>query len=158
MSLIRDLLREYLLHGGPRLGQRLAHEYTLCRELGCRRNVLREALSLLAAYGLVHRERGRGTHVLTTSPAIRIDQGLDLMAALRAEADQPAAGTPARGTPTTARRVSRGSGSAGAAGQPRMLTAFTRTGRMVTLTRDWPGRSCSRRSALYFAPTWSAKE
>ena len=63
MSLIRDLLREYLLHGGPRL----AHEYALCRQLGCSRNVLREALSLLAADGLVDREHGRGTHVLTAS-------------------------------------------------------------------------------------------
>jgi GntR family transcriptional regulator len=91
-SLIRDLLREYLLHGGPRLGQRLAHEYTLCRQLGCSRNVLREALSLLAADGFVHRERGRGTRVVTTSPAIRIDQGLDLMAALGTEVVPPACG------------------------------------------------------------------
>jgi DNA-binding GntR family transcriptional regulator len=84
-SLIRDLLREYLLHGGPRLGQPLAYEYALSRQLGCSRNVLREALALLAADGFVHRERGRGTHVVTTSPAIQIDHGLDLMAALGTE-------------------------------------------------------------------------
>jgi DNA-binding GntR family transcriptional regulator len=93
-SLIRDLLREYLLDGGPRLGQPLAYEYALSRQLGCSRNVLREALSLLAADGLVHRARGRGTHVVTTSPAIRIDEGLDLMAALGTEVVPSDAGNP----------------------------------------------------------------
>ena len=42
--------------------------------------------------------------------------------------------------------------------QPRMSTALIRTGRMVTLTRDWPGRSRERRSAWYLAPSLSAKE
>jgi GntR family transcriptional regulator len=91
-SLVRDLLREHLLHGGPRRGQRLPYEHTLCRQLGCSRNVLREALGLLVADGLVRRERGRGTHVVTTSPAIRMDQGLDLMAALGEDVLPPARG------------------------------------------------------------------
>jgi len=91
-SLVRDLLREHLLFSGGRRGQRLPYEHTLTRELDCSRNVLREALALLASDGLIRRERGRGTHVLTTSPAISIDQGLDLRAAIREEiAPRPAA-------------------------------------------------------------------
>ena len=39
-----------------------------------------------------------------------------------------------------------------------MSTALTRTGRMMTLTRDWPGPSPSRRFAWYFAPSLAAKE
>jgi DNA-binding GntR family transcriptional regulator len=85
VSLIRDLLREHLLHNGGRRGQRLPYEYALSRELGCSRNVLREALGLLVADGLIRRERGRGTHVLTTSPATSIDQGMDLWSAMRSE-------------------------------------------------------------------------
>jgi DNA-binding GntR family transcriptional regulator len=85
VSLTRDLLREYLLHNGGRRGQRLPYEHTLSRELGCSRNVLRDALSLLVADGLIRRERGRGTLVLTTSPAISIDEGLDLGSAMQAE-------------------------------------------------------------------------
>lgn len=90
---MRDLLREHLLRGGGRRGERLPYEHTLMGELGCSRNVLREALALLAADGLIRRERGRGTHVLTTSPPISIDEGLDLGAAIRDEvAPRPAAG------------------------------------------------------------------
>lgn len=83
---MRDLLREHLLRSGGRRGERLPPEHTLISELGCSRNVLREALALLAADGLIRRERGRGTHVLTTSPPISIDEGLDLGAAIRDEA------------------------------------------------------------------------
>jgi GntR family transcriptional regulator len=83
---VRDLLREHLLLSGGRRGQRLPYEHALTRDLDCSRNVLRDALALLVADGLIRRERGRGTHVLTTSPAISIDQGLDLEAAMRAEA------------------------------------------------------------------------
>jgi DNA-binding GntR family transcriptional regulator len=82
---VRDLLREHLLRSGGRRGERLPYEHTLISELGCSRNVLREALALLAADGLICRERGRGTHVLTTSPPISIDEGLDLGAAIRDE-------------------------------------------------------------------------
>jgi DNA-binding GntR family transcriptional regulator len=82
---VRDLLREHLLRSGGRRGERLPYEHTLISELGCSRNVLREALALLAADGLIRRERGRGTHVLTTSPPISIDEGLDLGAAIRDE-------------------------------------------------------------------------
>jgi DNA-binding GntR family transcriptional regulator len=82
---VRDLLREHLLLGGGQRGQRLPYEDALARDLACSRNVLREALALLVADGLIRRERGRGTHVLTTSPAISIDRGLDLEAAMRAE-------------------------------------------------------------------------
>jgi DNA-binding GntR family transcriptional regulator len=85
VSLVRDLLREHLLRTGGRRGRRLPQEYTLTRELGCSRNVLREALGLLVADGLIRRERGRGTHVLTTSPATSIDQGMDLWSAIRTE-------------------------------------------------------------------------
>lgn len=81
-SLVRDLLREYLLQGGGARGRRLPHEHVLTRELGCSRNVLREALALLVADGLIRRDRGQGTHVLTTSPAISIDGGVDLRAAM----------------------------------------------------------------------------
>jgi GntR family transcriptional regulator len=84
-SLVRDLLREYLLRDGPRPGGRLPHEHDLVRELGCSRNVLREALALLVDDGLIQRERGRGTHVVTTGPAISIDEGLDLRAAMGQE-------------------------------------------------------------------------
>lgn len=84
-SLVRDLLREHLLSGGLRPGQCLPCEHTLGQQLGCSRNVLREALALLAADGLVRRERGRGTYLLSTGPAIPIDSGFDLAAALTSE-------------------------------------------------------------------------
>jgi DNA-binding GntR family transcriptional regulator len=85
VSIVRDLLREHLLGDGRRRGYRLPDEHVLAREAGCSRNVLREALALLVADGILRRERGRGTHVLTTSPAISIDQGLDLDEAMRAD-------------------------------------------------------------------------
>lgn len=85
ISLVRDLLREHLLQDGRRRGYRLPYEHVLTRELGCSRNVLREALALLVADGILRRERGRGTHVLTTSPAISIDGGLNLGDAMRTE-------------------------------------------------------------------------
>jgi GntR family transcriptional regulator len=84
-SLVRDLLREYLLRDGPRRGERLPYEHDLVRELGCSRNVLREALALLVDDGLIQRERGRGTHVVTTGPAISIDDGIDLRTAMGQE-------------------------------------------------------------------------
>jgi DNA-binding GntR family transcriptional regulator len=93
VSVVRDLLREQLLQGGRRRGYRLPYEHVLAQEAGCSRNVLREALALLVTDGILRRERGRGTHVLTTSPAISIDGGLDLGKAMRAEiAPAPAAG------------------------------------------------------------------
>lgn len=92
-SLVRDLLREHLLSGGMRRGQRLPYEHTLGRQLGCSRNVLREALALLAADGLMSRERGRGTYVTRTSPLIDIDGGLDLAAVVSdARAEEPGDG------------------------------------------------------------------
>jgi DNA-binding GntR family transcriptional regulator len=84
-SLVRDLLREHLLQDGRKRGYRLPYEHLLTRDLDCSRNVLREALALLVADGILRRERGRGTHVLTVSPAISIDQGLDLAGAMRPE-------------------------------------------------------------------------
>lgn len=84
-SLVRDLLREHLLADGRGRGYRLPYEHLLSRDLGCSRNVLREALALLVADGIVRRERGRGTYVLTASPAISIDEGLNLGDAMRAE-------------------------------------------------------------------------
>ena len=45
-----------------------------------------------------------------------------------------------------------------AAGQPRISTAFTLVGLIVTITRRSPGRSWSRRLAWYFAPNRSANE
>lgn len=86
VSVVRDLLREHLLQAGRGRGYRLPYEHVLTQEIGCSRNVLREALGLLVADGILRRERGRGTHVLTTSPAISIDEGLDLGAAMRGEA------------------------------------------------------------------------
>lgn len=85
VSLVRDLLREHLLHAGRRRGYRLPYEHVLTRDLGCSRNVLREALALLVADGILRRERGRGTYVLIIGPAISIDQGLDLAGAMAAE-------------------------------------------------------------------------
>ncbi len=41
--------------------------------------------------------------------------------------------------------------------QPLMSTALTRNGTIRTMTRRSPGASCSRRSAWYLAPTFSAK-
>ncbi len=52
----------------------------------------------------------------------------------------------------------RGGQAGNAPGQPRMSTALIRTGRMVTLTRDWPGWSWERTSDWYLAPSLSAKE
>lgn len=88
VSLVRDLMRESLLHAGRKRGYRLPYEHELSRELGCSRNVLREALRLLVDDGVLHRERGRGTYVLSASPAISIERGLDLADAMRAEITQ----------------------------------------------------------------------
>jgi DNA-binding GntR family transcriptional regulator len=85
VSVVRDLLREHLLQAGRSRGYRLPYEHVLTQEIGCSRNVLREALGLLVADGILRRERGRGTHVLTRSPAISIDEGLNLDSAMRGE-------------------------------------------------------------------------
>ena len=85
VSIVRDLLREHLLQAGRGRGYRLPYEHVLTQEIGCSRNVLREALALLVADGMLRRERGRGTRVLNTSPAISIDEGLDLGSAMRGE-------------------------------------------------------------------------
>lgn len=132
MSLTRDLLREYLLHNGGRRGQRLPYEDTLSRELGCSRNVLRDALSLLVADGLIRRERGRGTLVLTTSPAVSIDEGLDLGSAMQAEI-VPRPRQPAVSYRVLAVAVVRASGVlAGLMGVP-LGSVMTHVERIVTL-------------------------
>ncbi|WP_305988368.1 FadR/GntR family transcriptional regulator [Roseibium sp. MMSF_3544] len=56
-----DLLRGWLNQSGLRPGGRLPPERELCDTLGVSRGVLRKALTVLEAEGVVHRKVGKGT-------------------------------------------------------------------------------------------------
>ena len=55
------LLREWLNQSGLRPGGRLPPERELCDTLGVSRGVLRKALTVLEAEGVIHRKVGKGT-------------------------------------------------------------------------------------------------
>lgn len=70
-------MREMVVSGGLAPGQRLPPERELCARLGVSRTVVREALNLLEARGLISIEHGRGAVVSGGSPgAVRDSLGL----------------------------------------------------------------------------------
>ena len=72
-----EQLREMVVSGGLTPGDRLPPERELCGRLGVSRTVVREALNLLEARGLVSIEHGRGAVVGGGSPgAVRDSLGL----------------------------------------------------------------------------------
>lgn len=72
-----EQLREMVVSGGLAPGQRLPPERELCARLGVSRTVVREALNLLEARGLISIEHGRGAVVSGGSPgAVRDSLGL----------------------------------------------------------------------------------
>ena len=56
-------IREIIVEGGLRAGDRLPSELELVKQLGVSRTVLREAVKRLEPVGLVSVERGKGTYV-----------------------------------------------------------------------------------------------
>ncbi|WP_434055210.1 MAG: FadR/GntR family transcriptional regulator [Roseibium sp.] len=58
---VLDLVRGWLEQSGLRPGGRLPPERQLCDALGVSRGVLRKALTVLEAEGVVHRKVGKGT-------------------------------------------------------------------------------------------------
>ena len=72
-----DQLLEMVISGGLEPGERLPPERELCGHLGVSRTVVREALNLLEARGLISIEHGRGAVVSGGSPqAVRDTLGL----------------------------------------------------------------------------------
>lgn len=72
-----EQLREMVVSGGLAPGDRLPPGRELCGRLGVSRTVVREALNLLEARGLVSIEHGRGAVVGGGSPgAVRDSLGL----------------------------------------------------------------------------------
>ncbi|HEY6673848.1 MAG TPA: FadR/GntR family transcriptional regulator [Rubrobacteraceae bacterium] len=72
-----DQLLEMVISGGLEPGERLPPERELCSRLGVSRTVVREALNLLEARGLISIEHGRGAVVSDGSPrAVRDTLGL----------------------------------------------------------------------------------
>lgn len=85
-ALVVDTLRERLADGRLRAGQRLPTEAKLTREFGVSRTVVREALAVLAADGLVEARQGAGVFV-TAQPsgafgALALDAGKKISIAL----------------------------------------------------------------------------
>jgi GntR family transcriptional repressor for pyruvate dehydrogenase complex len=72
-----DQLLDMVISGGLGPGERLPPERELCSRLGVSRTVVREALNLLEARGLISIEHGRGAVVSGGSPrAVRDTLGL----------------------------------------------------------------------------------
>jgi GntR family transcriptional repressor for pyruvate dehydrogenase complex len=72
-----DQLLEMVISGGLKAGERLPAERELCAHLGVSRTVVREALNLLEARGLISIEHGRGAVVSGGNPrAVRDTLGL----------------------------------------------------------------------------------
>jgi GntR family transcriptional regulator, transcriptional repressor for pyruvate dehydrogenase complex len=72
-----DQLLEMVISGGLESGERLPPERELCAHLGVSRTVVREALNLLEARGLISIEHGRGAVVSGGNPrAVRDTLGL----------------------------------------------------------------------------------
>lgn len=60
---IREQLRQQIINGDLKPGDRLPSESQICAECGVSRMTARQALTQLASEGLVVRKRGRGTFV-----------------------------------------------------------------------------------------------
>src|SRR5215212_3395411 len=72
-----DQLLEMVISGGLEPGERLPPERELCARLGVSRTVVREALNLLEARGLISIEHGRGAVVSDGNPrAVRDALGM----------------------------------------------------------------------------------
>jgi GntR family transcriptional regulator, transcriptional repressor for pyruvate dehydrogenase complex len=72
-----DQLLEMVISGGLEAGERLPPERELCARLGVSRTVVREALNLLEARGLISIEHGRGAVVSDGNPrAVRDALGM----------------------------------------------------------------------------------
>jgi DNA-binding GntR family transcriptional regulator len=68
---IADDIRQRILDGALRAGDRLASETELMADYGVSRIVVRNAVEILKNEGLVSKEQGRGTFVRTQSPPRR---------------------------------------------------------------------------------------
>src|SRR5918997_5335705 len=72
-----DQLLKMVISGGLERGERLPPERELCARLGVSRTVVREALNLLEARGLISIEHGRGAVVSGGNPrAVRDALGM----------------------------------------------------------------------------------
>ena len=80
---LADVLREKILHGELRPGQRLPSEPTLSQEYGLSRTAIRNALGVLRAERLVVTERGYGTRVRMAAERRRVTLGPEEQAVVR---------------------------------------------------------------------------
>lgn len=69
---VKELLRDWIKQGKWKTGDQLPGEHELCATFDVSRPVIRQALSELAAEGVVTREKGKGTFVATS----KIKEGL----------------------------------------------------------------------------------
>ena len=60
---VKDAIKRFILQDGLELGARLPSERELSESLSVSRNIVREALSVLAAEGVIEKHVGRGTFV-----------------------------------------------------------------------------------------------
>ncbi len=77
---LADLLREQILSGQIRVGDKLPSETEMVRAYGLGRLTVRDALAILANEGLIEKQHGRGTFCKASfsPPKYRIDVFLDL--------------------------------------------------------------------------------
>jgi GntR family transcriptional regulator len=70
-------LRQMIRSGQVRPGSLLPGEHELAAQLGVSRHTLRHALGVLAAEGLVRRQRGRGGGTLVSAPAVAAEPPIE---------------------------------------------------------------------------------
>lgn len=63
-----DTLRRFILTEGLKVGDQLPSERDLSESLSVSRNIVREALSVLVAQGLIEKKAGRGIFVRAYDP------------------------------------------------------------------------------------------
>jgi GntR family transcriptional regulator, transcriptional repressor for pyruvate dehydrogenase complex len=68
-----EKIKEMILSGRLRPGDRLPPEQALAAELGMSRNMLREAVTALSLINVLDVRRGDGTYVTTLSPSLLLD-------------------------------------------------------------------------------------
>jgi len=85
-SRLEGTLRGLIEHGQIRTGAVLPGELELAAQLGVSRHTVRHALGVLTNEGLLRRERGRGTTVVSSNPPMVIERSLSAFYAFAWEA------------------------------------------------------------------------
>jgi GntR family transcriptional regulator, transcriptional repressor for pyruvate dehydrogenase complex len=74
---VADQLRELIVSGELKAGDRLPNEAELCQQFGTSRSTIREALRLLSSQSLVRAKRGAGGGISVAAPTPR--EAIDLL-------------------------------------------------------------------------------